>query len=428
MRIVIVTAGTGSFYCGTCMRDNALAVELRRQGHDAILVPLYLPPALDEPSAGADAPQFFGGINVYLQQASSLFRRTPRWVDRLLDSPPMLRMAAKRAAMTQAKDLGELTLSTLRGEEGNQAKELDRLIDWLNKDFRPDVVCLSNALLIGLGKPIKERTGAAVFCTLQGEDAYLDALPEPHRTEAWRLLGESARGLDGLIAVSKYHADLMTERAGLPKELVHFVYNGIRLDGFEPRSDAPNPPVIGYLARMSEAKGLDDLVGAFILLRKRPSMAHVRLCVAGSVTAADEDFVARLRKRLDEAGLAGEAQFLPNVTREVKIEFLRGLSVLSVPATYGESFGLYLIEAWACGVPVVQPRHAVFPELIEVTGAGLLCEADDPVSLADTLEELLLAPTHADEMGQRGREAVETYFTAEAMAKGVLNVFLTIHP
>src|SRR5437763_268183 len=96
MRIVQLTAGTGSFYCGTCLRDNALVAELRRQGHDALLVPLYLPLALDEPPATPATPLFYGGVNVYLQQQSSLFRKTPRWVDRLLDAPGVLRAAAKR--------------------------------------------------------------------------------------------------------------------------------------------------------------------------------------------------------------------------------------------------------------------------------------------------------------------------------------------
>src|SRR5947207_2581723 len=91
MRFIQLTSGTGGFYCGTCLRDNALVTELRRQGHDALLVPLYLPPTLDEAAAPGDAPLFYGGVNVYLQHKASLFRKTPRWVDRLLDAPGLLR-------------------------------------------------------------------------------------------------------------------------------------------------------------------------------------------------------------------------------------------------------------------------------------------------------------------------------------------------
>src|SRR6185436_12737126 len=87
MRLIYLTPGTGSFYCGTCMRDNALVTALRRLGHDATLVPLYLPLTLDEPDASAGTPLFMGGVNVYLQQKSALFRKTPRWIDRFFDAP-----------------------------------------------------------------------------------------------------------------------------------------------------------------------------------------------------------------------------------------------------------------------------------------------------------------------------------------------------
>src|SRR5215210_6613717 len=167
MRIIQITPGTGSFFCGTCLRDNALVAELRRQGHDALMVPLYLPMVVDEAPTAGDTPLFYGGVNVYLQQKSALFRKSPRWLDRLLDTPGVLSFAASRAGSTEARELGDLTVSTLRGEEGNQIKELDRLAEWLT-ETGPEVVCLSNALLVGMARRVKERTGAAIVCTLQG--------------------------------------------------------------------------------------------------------------------------------------------------------------------------------------------------------------------------------------------------------------------
>jgi glycosyltransferase involved in cell wall biosynthesis len=422
MRIIQLTPGTGSFYCGTCLRDNALVAELRRQGHDALLVPLYLPTALDEAAANEGAPLFYGGMNVYLQQKSALFRKTPRWVDRVLDAPPVLQVVASRAGSTRASELGDLTVSTLRGEEGHQVKELDRLCDWL-REVRPDVVCLSNALLIGLARRIKERTGAAVVCTLQGEDGFLDSLPKGDREAAWQTLTERAADVDAFIAVSHYYGDLMQRRVCLPADRVHVVYNGILLDDYEPAPAAPEPPVLGFLSRMCPPKGLATLVQAYILLRKNDRIRGLKLRVAGSMTASDEAFVEQLRAELTAAGLEGDAQFLPNVSREEKIAFLRGLSVLSVPATYGESFGLYVIEALAAGVPVVQPRHAAFPELIAATGGGTLCEPDDPEALAAAVETLLADPAAARTMGARGREAVLQQFSVKRMAAGVMGVF-----
>ena len=94
MRLVYLTTGTGSFYCGSCMRDNALVLALRKRGHDALLVPMYLPLTLDEASAAEGAPVFYGGINAYLQQQLPLFRKTPRWLDKLFDSPAALAAGA----------------------------------------------------------------------------------------------------------------------------------------------------------------------------------------------------------------------------------------------------------------------------------------------------------------------------------------------
>jgi glycosyltransferase involved in cell wall biosynthesis len=422
MRILQLTPGTGSFYCGTCLRDNALVAELRRQGHDALLIPMYLPLTLDEAPTTNGAPLFYGGVNVYLQQLSAFFRRTPRWVDRLMDAAPVLQLAASKAGSTQASELGELTVSMLRGEEGRQAKELDRLVEWLAAT-RPDVVCLSNALLVGLARRIKQETVAAVVCTLQGEDGFLDSLPKGDREAAWGTLAERAADVDAFIAVSRYYGDVMRARAHLPPERVHVVHNGIVLEGYTPAPTPPDPPTLGFLARLHPTKGLATLVEAYILLREQNRIPNLRLRLAGSMTASDEAFVNRQRARLAGAGLSKDVEILPNLDRDAKIAFLQSLSVLSVPATYGESFGLYVIEALAAGVPVVQPRHAAFPELIEATGGGVLCEPDAPHALADAVAELLSDPEQARTMGARGRQTVLKQFSVERMAQGVLRVF-----
>lgn len=406
------------------MRDNALAVALRAQGHDAMMVPLYLPPALDEASSAENVPLFYGGINVYLQQKVGFFRKTPRWIDKLFDSPSALKSAASRAGMTQAHELGDMTLSMLQGEDGKQAKELTRLSEWLTTDGKADVICLSNALLMGLAGQIKRETGALVACTLQGEDTFLDSLNEPYRTQSWETIVEKAKDVDIFIAVSKYHADLMIDRAKLPPDRVHVVYNGIRLEGYGPHPAPKNdPPILGYLARMCPPKGLTTLVQAYILLRKRGTIPNLQLHIAGAQTAADIPYVETLKLNLDGAGLANDVRFLPNIGRGEKIAFLQSLAALSVPATYGESFGLYILEALAAGVPVVQPRHAVFPELLAVTGGGILCEPDDPESLANTLESLLQDRQKAHALGEAGRQTILTKFSVEEMARNVATVF-----
>ncbi|MCI0663390.1 MAG: glycosyltransferase family 1 protein, partial [Acidobacteria bacterium] len=130
MRILYLTAGAAGMYCGSCLRDNALATELIRQGHDVTLLPLYTPTLTDEPNVSTDKV-FFGGISVYLEQLSAIFRHTPRWLDKIWDSRIALRAAAKSSITVDPGSLSELTISMLKGEEGNQRKEMSKLIDWL---------------------------------------------------------------------------------------------------------------------------------------------------------------------------------------------------------------------------------------------------------------------------------------------------------
>ncbi len=416
-------------YCGNCLRDNALVAELRKAGHQALMVPLYLPLTLDEEDQSAGTPIFFSGINVFLDQKSRLFRRAPRWLHQLLGARALLNWAAGRAAKTRAADVGELTVSMLRGEEGRQARELDDLVTWLQSHQKPEVVCLSNALLLGLARRLRSDVGAAVVCMLQGEDAFLDALPEPHRGTAWQTLTERAADVDLFVAPSRYFAELMGRRLGLAPERVRVVPNGIDLAGYDPlRNPAADPqnqtaPVLGYFARMCREKGLDTLVEAFIRLKAGGQAGKLRLSVGGSCGPADEPFVQTLRQRLAAAGYLGQTEFRPNLSRPEKLDFLAALSMFSVPARYGEAFGLYVLEALAAGVPVVQPRTAAFPEVIAATGGGALCDPDNPVALANAIETLLREPEKARALGAAGRRAVFELFSAPVMARNMAAVF-----
>jgi len=424
MTLVQITAGAGGMYCGICFRDNAVVAALRKMGHDVLMVPLYLPLTLDEEDQSAGVPIFFSGINVYLEQKSALFRHAPRWLHQLLTSRTLLGWVGAKAARTQPQDLGDLTLSMLRGEEGHQARELDDLIHWLKTQAKPEVIMLSNALLIGLARRLKSELGVPVVCMFQGEDGYLDALPEAYRADCWKVLAERASESDGLAAPSRYFADLMAQRLNLPADSIQVVRNGINISGYSagPRASVEaQTPVIGYFARMCRDKGLDILVEAWLLLHKRGRVKNARLKIGGGCGPTDEAFVAPLRRRIEDAGLSKDVEFYPNPDRAAKIEFLRSLSVFSVPARSREAFGLYVVEAMAAGTPVVQPRGGAFPEIIEATGGGVLFEPENPQSLAGALEELLLAPECARDMGTAGQRAVLQEFSAEAMARSTLS-------
>jgi glycosyltransferase involved in cell wall biosynthesis len=447
MTILQITPGAGAMYCGLCIRDNALVAILRRMGHQVVMVPLYLPFTLDEVDQSAGTPIFFSGINVYLEQKSALFRHAPQWFHKLLTSRSLLKWAAGKATRTRAEDLGELTLSMLRGEEGNQARELDQLITWLKTQPRPDVICLSTALLIGLARRLKSELKCPVVCHFQGEDYFLDALPEPSRAACWQTLAERAAHVALFVAPSRYFGELMRQRLHLPSEKLRISFNGINLAGYgderraisdgertspppstlDPRPSTSDPqtpsPSLGFFARMCKEKGLDTLVNAYITLRHRNRVKDLKLRIGGGCGPADEPFVSALRDVLSIAGFIGDVEFHPNLDRAKKQQFLRSLSVFSVPALYGEAFGLYVIEALAAGVPVVQPRTGSFPELIEATGGGLLCAPGDPNALADAIEELLLNPDRARALGAAGRRAVAAQFSAEAMANATLEIY-----
>jgi len=421
MNLVQITPGAGGMYCGNCFRDNALVAALRRRGHEVLMVPLYLPMTLDEESQAAGVPTFFGGINVYLQQQSAFFRRAPKWLHALLDSPFLLKLAAGRAAKTQAADVGELTLSMLRGEEGNQVRELDELVAWLKTQPRPDVVLLSNALLVGFTRKLKAELDCKVVCNLQGEDAYLDSMPSALREQVWALLAERCRDCDLFIAPSRYFGDTMARRLGLPAEKVKVVFNGISLEGYDSNAERETrnaEPTLGYFARMCREKGLDLLVEAFIELKRRNAVPDLKLRVGGGCGPGDEPFVAQLKEHLRRAGCLDDVEFHPNLTREQKVAFLQSLTVFSVPALYGEGFGLYLIEALAAGVPVVQPRHAAFPELVAATGGGVIAEAN-AAALAAAIEALLLDAARLRVLGEAGKRAVGERFTVDRMAAEV---------
>jgi glycosyltransferase involved in cell wall biosynthesis len=422
MRILHLTPGTGSFHCGSCLRDNALIKALRARGHDAVIVPLYLPLVTDSEEANPDASVRVGGIALYLQQKFPLFRFAPRWLRALVNDEGRLRDASRKIGMTSAKDLGEMTVGSLKGQKGRQWPEWARLVKWIESEAKPDVISLSNSLLIGLAPALAKQVGVPIVVSLQGEDSFLDTLVEPYRTEAWALMKENAKSVTRFVAPSRFYADLMSTKLGVVPTKMTVVYNGLKFDLYDQERKEPEAPTIGYLARMIHGKGLTTLVDAFIALAGRQSVPNLRLRVAGAYTDADIAYVGGLKDKLKKAGLIERVSFEPNITFEEKAKFLHEITVFSVPATYGEAFGLYVAEAQACGVPVVQPRHGAFPEVLAVTQGGIMVTPDDTQALAQGLEELLLDSKKREQLGTFGKFQARAAFSASRMAERFENV------
>jgi glycosyltransferase involved in cell wall biosynthesis len=422
MKIVQITPGSGdSFYCENCLRDQALIKALRAHGHDVELVPLYLPLQIESPEALTNAPIFFGGVNVYLQQKLELFRRTPRWLDKLFDNRALLSWVSHIAGMTNAHDLGEATLSMLKGENGRQVKELDRLVAWLARDSeRPDVIILSNVLLGGLAASLMQRLHVPVVCLLQDEEAFVDGLEGRYADAAWDLLQRCCRDISAFVAVSQAYADRIAPKLGLDQDRIHTRYMGIDMNAYKPADSPPDRPTIGFLSRMCPERGLDKLVEAFILLKQIPALKFCQLQVNGGKSLADETFLKGIRNRLVEAGVAGDVIFMNEFLRERRKEWLHGLTVMCVPEQEEAAYGLFAMEAMATGVPVVEPAIGVFPELIALTGGGVLAEDNSPQSFAAALTPLLLDPDAAHKLGQQGRMGMKAHFDVNKTAADLI--------
>lgn len=407
-------------YCGSCIRDNALAAELKRQGHEIILLPIYTPTLTDEQNV-SDERVFLGGISVYLQQHSALFRKTPWLVDRLWDSKWALKLASRSSIPVDARLLGEMTVSMLRGVEGLQSKEIAKLTTWLSHEAPPDIVTLPNSLLIGLAGPIREAVRRPVCCTLQGEDLFLSQLLEPYRTQALHLIRANVRHVDGFAAVSKFAAGFMCQHFHIPERKMHVVPLGINLDGYEPSTrPAGSTFTVGYFARVAPEKGLHLLADAYLHMRARGFSGSLE--AAGYLAPEHRGYLQDIERKLEGA----DFHYRGSLDRAQKLEFLRSLDVFSVPATYDEPKGLSLLEAMATGIPVVQPRRGAFPEVIERTGGGLLTTPDDPASLAESLLSLWKNRELAADLGRRGAQGVRAHYSASAMAAAALEAYQSI--
>jgi glycosyltransferase involved in cell wall biosynthesis len=423
MKILYLTGGAGQMYCGSCLRDNSLATELIARGHQVTLLPVYTPTLTDEANV-SNGKVFFGGISVYLEQYVPFFRKTPRWLDRLWDSKVMLQLASRRSISTSPKMLGEMTVSMLRGADGFQSKEIFKLLEWLKHEDKPDVISLPYTLLLGLAKPIKELFGQPILCTLQGEDLFLEGLQEPYRSESKQLIKDNLEYVDAFISVSEYYADFMPGYLGIPREKIHVVPLGINFQGFEKKKQANSGIfTVGYFARIAPEKGLRELADAYRRLRKNGALENSRLEVAGYLGPEHRQYLEDIQQEMKHAGLDSEFNYHGVVDREQKIGFLQSLDLLSVPATYDEPKGIFLLEAIGCGIPVVQPGRGGFTEIVERTGGGLLVAPDDVDSLAEGILKLARDRSLGERLGAQGFENVREYYSVERMADRAVEVY-----
>jgi glycosyltransferase involved in cell wall biosynthesis len=426
MKIAYITAGAGRMYCGSCLRDNALAKALMDAGHDVLLIPTYTPTRTDEINVSQQRI-FLGGINVYLQQHFQIFRRSPEIVDRLWDFGPLLKALTRLGISVDPAGLGELTVSMLHGAKGFLRKEIRRLVRFLAEEVRPEIVNLPNSLLISLAPAIKAEMMVPICCTLQGEDSFLEGLHEPYRSEVLHNIRKHAAEVDVFISVSDYGARSMASYLGIDRERIRVVPLGINFDGFEAANvNQSDPYTIGYLARITKEKGLHFLCDAYRHLSLRREIPLSRLWAAGYLAPEQKSYFASIRTNMRSWGLGDQFEYHGELDRHGKLAFLKRLSVFSVPEVYEEPKGLFLLEAMASGVPVVQPRRGAFTEIVEKTGGGVLIEPDNPEALAQGLLELWRDPQRRMELGARGFRNVRAHYSTAQMAEAALTIYRTL--
>jgi len=421
MRILYIAAGAGDMFCGLCARDGILVNELLAIGEDVHFVPLYMPIRTDGFEFSHTDPIFYGGINVYLQQISAFWRMLPPALDRILDNRRLLKWVSRFALSTDSRDLGPMTVSMLSGKLGKQRKELERLLAFIARSGPVDVVNLTTSLLSGLAPEMKSRLKVPVVCNVQGEDSFIDTMPEPYCSRARELIGKNSEEIDLFISPSEAYADKMAGYIGVERDRFRVVHSGLDAAQFARVVPRPvNPFGIGYLSAITTNKGIDLLVDAFIELVKGREREAV-LTVAGQVfnKALWQDCL----KRISEAGLEDRFIFLGELEFDEKVRFLQGISAFVLPSRITESRGIAVMEAMATGVPVVVPSTGVFPELIEATGGGILVPPNDPHAIADALERLMDDPELSDKLTSAASSGVAAHYQARTMAEGVAEVY-----
>ena len=432
MKIVYLITGSGGlFYCGNCYRDMIYLRAIRKvPGISASAIPLYLPPDGTSIETGLEKNVFFGAISMYIREKVPLFRNMPVFMEKLVDSSPMLKMAARRAGTTRTEGLEEMTLNMIKGENAFPAKELQRLIDYLTRDGKPDIIHLSNALIIGLARRIKKKLDVKIVCSLLNEDDWIDEMAEPYQSGAWKLISKEASYVDAFLTPSTYYKELFIAKTGISGENFNVIPLGIDTGELTIIGKRENYPSIGYFCRINSQNGFDKLVDAFIELKKDNDLPGLTLHVSGGYTGDDKPFIADQIRKIKSNGLKSFVRIYQEFHGNSKQEFFSNIDVMSVPVRKHDGYGLYILEANAAGIPVVQPATGAFPEIIARTMGGIIYSPDTVSELSASLLKLLKDNDLRYRLGKLGKEKVLTDLSLEKMSLDLSKVYnsLTMSP
>ena len=423
----LITGSGDSFYCGNCHRDRLYISSLKHTGKiNMIGVPLYLPPIGRDFGDEIESPVFFGAVSMFLRERVKMFEHMPGFMDKILDAPPLLKLAARKAGATRTEGFEETTISMIRGDMASTAREARRLADFLSVGGKPDIIHLANALIMGLGGQLKELLGSKIVCSLQNEDEWVDEMVEPYRSQAWDLIHEGSSNIDLFISPSEYYKQVVIKKTGIKPDKIHVVPSGLEEDIPLHQVKKPLNPAIGYYSRLSYQNGLDKLVDAYIDIMKNNRIPSMGLHICGGYTADNKTFIKEQIRKLRKSGFDDRVKMYPSFSGKHKQEFFNSISLMSVPVRKYDAYGLYLLTANSAGVPVIQPATGAFPEIIKQTGGGVLYSPDTVEKLAETICETIEDSKKIDEMSKMGRIAIEEKLSSGKMAEKLLKSYKEI--
>jgi glycosyltransferase involved in cell wall biosynthesis len=257
---------------------------------------------------------------------------------------------------------------------------------------------------------------------LQGDDIFLDHLPGDARDEAIRLCRQLVPQIDRFVVHSRFYADKMQAMLDIPDDKI--VITPLSIDikpfqkiaiGSEEKSNSDFR--LGYFARIAPEKGLHRLVDTFIRLASQSSHDDVTLHVAGWLGEGNRPYLQQQQQKIEDAALTHRFTYHGSPNLVEKIAFLRTLDLMCVPTDYEEPKGLFVLESLAAGVPVVQPNHGAFAELIEATGGGLVVQPDCVDALCDAIQKLKADRELRARLGSEGSSRVYANHSIESAAR-----------
>ena len=424
MRVTYITAGAADMICGSCLRDNALVRKLREQECEITLVPVYTPITVEEEDFSTDK-LLLGGISVYLEQSSSLFRKLPNFLTNWLDRPSVVKFfTSRKPIQVEAENLGNLTLSILKGENGNQKRSFNKAFKWIQEEAQPEIINFSNLLIAGLAPKFKNETKLPVVVTLQGDDLFINDFKDEHRKKIIKELKILSTSVDAFITFSKFYAEKMASLLDIPIEKFHIINLGIDAEPFSGISEKKtNNRTIGYFGRIAPEKGFHNAVNSFIEINKDAANEKVRLVAGGWLSETDKNYFREQTEKINSHNLSSYFEYIGSPDLEKKKELFKRINVFTLPTDQDEPKGLSVLEAQASGIPVVQPNKGIFTEMLNKTKGGVLYNDEDSSSLSKELLALLDNPDRAEELGKTGRINTLEHFNDNKMATDTYSVY-----